>query len=1004
MTRALLKRQIAKQYGVSEETVEYYAKRLPKDWQIGDRIELEPDPHTHQWPQGVSVINDDETGVTLTFAHLGDGDFPGQSEPLQTSYAMVNNTRRPASGTIHFFDDNGDPLEMEIDGVTDSSFPFNLPRGTVQRMTTSGAGDLKSGWARIRSDQPIVVTSNFGAIRANGSVIVDVGVGESELGTEFTIFADTIGSNDTGVAATNPSDTQAIDIEMTLRNAAGAVVDQEMLNLPPRGHIARFLGQLFPGVAGIDEFEGTVVLRSTTAVVAAGHATQGWPAGEAPMLEFAGLTLRISGTVFTSVPMVRPVPADAEFTKLAFPQAADGELGDFKVSTTPVIFNTSDEAASGVIEFFKGDGTPNNVRVNGESTTSIVFNISPRGVFRIDTDGVGPIAVGWARVTMDRPLAGVVIFTIKDATDQIVAAVGVPSAFLRQNLELLADTTGLFNTAIALVNPLDEETPQGSAPTRVNLTLLDNQGSYVAGASVELGLREHSAIFLTEVFSDVDGISEFQGRLQASVSGEEDYVLALSLRSAQEKLTSVPVFAQQHAFAPSALFRPTHTLIGEEAGLSFVLRQSEHDLSLETAQIRASGLRMAAEIPSVGERLAAGAFLSRASRTALLITTGVEGEQPAGTGGRSLTFDLVSDKFQGIFRQARGTLQETPDGVQIDLVFENDTPVTFVAEDADTRLISLTPILGILTGTSQITVESEFRSVSRRRSVERRVVHKRRQVIPTVVPSLDLPNMTALSSYLLIGGESLIIEGDNFGDEPTVVFPLFAGAPPDGSGGVIEVSAFVQEDGTAVVGVPSGVTHGALRINNQTGLGNEHLFDVLFAPHFEMLSEATGETPAQNGTGMETVFSIEEGPDQLALDAFSVRIQGQILEADNLEVGMVVGSISSDENLVVAAIDEDEVTLEIVPFGSDFSGTVVLKGPSELDLLSLDFEPEDRGLEADYLQRGQRREMRLTDLILGLPEAGEIAIGTAVLESVPGGAGGQSAIVGAGSSSAFVQE
>ena len=67
-------------------------------------------------------------------------------------------------------------------------------------------------------------------------------------------------------------------------------------------------------------------------------------------------------------------------------------------------------------------------------------------------------------------------------------------------------------------------------------------------------------------------------------------------------------------------------------------------------------------------------------------------------------------------------------------------------------------------------------------------------------------------------------------------------------------------------------------------------------------------------------------------------------------------------------------------------------------------EPEDRRLEPDYLQQGQRREMRLTDQILGLPEPGGIAIGMAVLESVPGGAGNQTAIVGAGFSSAFAQE
>lgn len=162
-----------------------------------------------------------------------------------------------------------------------------------------------------------------------------------------------------------------------------------------------------------------------------------------------------------------------------------------------------------------------------------------------------------------------------------------------------------------------------------------------------------------------------------------------------------------------------------------------------------------------------------------------------------------------------------------------------------------------------------------------------------------------------------------------------------------------------MVGVPSGLTHGALRVRNQTGLGNGHLFDVLFAPHFGLLAEpVAGSNPAQNGTSMETVLSIEEGQDQLELDAFSVRIRGQTLQVDDLEVGMIVGSTSEGEDLVVAAIDGDEVTLDIVFPGNDFSeGSIVLKGPSETDPLSLDFEPEDRRIDPMYLQRSQSREI-----------------------------------------------
>ncbi len=478
LTRALLRKEIAELYGVSEATVESYEKRLPPDWKIGDPIELEAEPHQHSWPAGVEVIDGEGTGVTLTFAHMGDGDFPGQDEPLQTSYVFVNNTIRKAEGTISFFDDNGNPLELEIDGVVDSVFPFETKLFSTLKITTAGSGDLKSGWARIHSAHPIVVTSSFGAIRDNGTVITDVGVGESEPGTEFTIFADTIGSNDTGLAVTNPDDEQSMNIEMTLNDAGGGMVDQTVLNLPPRGHLARFLAQLFPEVENINEFEGTVVLKSITAAAAEATAPRSQdPTGEAPLLPFAGLTLRISGVIFTSVPMVAPPAPDAEHRRLGFPQAADGELGDFKVSTTPVIFNNTDEPAAGNIEFFKSDGSFNEVQVNGMATSVIPFNIPPRGVFRVDTDGEGELGVGWARSTMDQPLAGVAIFTIKDAQDQVVAAVGVNSALLRQSFQVIADSNQLFNTAVALAVPWEPGKGEEDVATRVNITLWRKNGA-----------------------------------------------------------------------------------------------------------------------------------------------------------------------------------------------------------------------------------------------------------------------------------------------------------------------------------------------------------------------------------------------------------------------------------------------------------------------------------------------------------------------------------------------
>ncbi len=621
-------------------------------------------------------------------------------------------------------------------------------------------------------------------------MITDVGVGESELGTEFTIFADTIGSNDTGVAVSNPDDEQALDIEITLRDAAGNDVDQEMLHLEARGHLAAFLGQLFPDVGTINEFEGTVVLRSTTPLVAGPRSrVSDLPQGDVALQPFAGLTLRISSLVFTSVPMVPPLPPGAEFTRMAFPQAADGELGDFKVSTTPVLFNLTDQEATGLIEFFKGDGSDNEVRVGGVAMSAIPFQIPPGGVFRVDTDGVGELAVGWARVAMDRPLAGVAIFTIRDATDTIVAAVGVDSAALRQNFEILADTTRLFDTALALVNPLEAEKGSEEDPTVARISLRDGNGLLLGTTEIELLAREHTALFVTQLFPDVKGIDELDGRLQISVASSQDYVAALSLRSAQEKLTSVPLFLEQHPFAPTLLFEFAQNLKGTSPAVRLTLHQNDRDTALEFVSARIPGVQLLTENFRGGEQFGSG-YLNSPARSVLLVA----GEVVSTAGvDDSVAFTLINESTDDGFNiQANGTLLDDGEGgLLFDLQYLGKTPNTFVGDDADI-VIHLGEDLFRIPDEASTTVHSEFVSVSRSIAAEQRMLRRTEESLDFMDPDPLLANLESLVPNLLVAGESLRMAGSNFGEMPDVLFP----------GKELKYRAFQREDGSWGVVVP----------------------------------------------------------------------------------------------------------------------------------------------------------------------------------------------------------
>jgi len=68
----------------------------------------------------------------------------------------------------------------------------------------------------------------------------------------------------TGVAISNPQ-TASLDVSLTLYTLQGAILSGGMrtVRLPPNGHYAAFVNQIFPNAA-VNSFQGTMVIRSVT--------------------------------------------------------------------------------------------------------------------------------------------------------------------------------------------------------------------------------------------------------------------------------------------------------------------------------------------------------------------------------------------------------------------------------------------------------------------------------------------------------------------------------------------------------------------------------------------------------------------------------------------------------------------------------------------------------------------------------------------------------------------
>ena len=110
----------------------------------------------------------------------------------------------------------------------------------------------------------------------DGSILFEVlgfgiaGVGISPTMTDFisAMFRDIDTGLSTGFAFANPNDVP-VEISLTLQNSAGEEIvgSRVTILLPARGHIARFLEQVFLEIQ-TEHFEGSVVVRSPLPIAA----------------------------------------------------------------------------------------------------------------------------------------------------------------------------------------------------------------------------------------------------------------------------------------------------------------------------------------------------------------------------------------------------------------------------------------------------------------------------------------------------------------------------------------------------------------------------------------------------------------------------------------------------------------------------------------------------------------------------------------------------------------
>jgi hypothetical protein len=181
------------------------------------------------------------TTTNITLVHIADGD------QWTTTFTIVNLDTVQASYTLYFYDDNGSPLNLSIEGPTGAAPPAPSVSGVLAIngsavIQTARGSVLHQGWARLNSTQILGAQAVYVEHAAIADYQAAVPIGE--VSTSFTIAFDNRNGYFTGVAIASTDQLNPATVTATFRDENGGLMGGGPIPiavLPRFGHTALLL-------------------------------------------------------------------------------------------------------------------------------------------------------------------------------------------------------------------------------------------------------------------------------------------------------------------------------------------------------------------------------------------------------------------------------------------------------------------------------------------------------------------------------------------------------------------------------------------------------------------------------------------------------------------------------------------------------------------------------------------------------------------------------------------
>ncbi len=216
--------------------------------------------------------------------------------------------------------------------------------------------------------------------------------------------------------------------------------------------------------------------------------------------------------------------------KLTFPQFANGASGGVSIRSSIILINNGGATATGSIAL-RQEGWVMNAQTNLGYGNAFGFNLTAGQTLRLETDGAGPLQVGWSEVESSVPISGSAKFTTYDSGGHFLSEVGIGDSARSKKLMIVVDTTNGKDSGFAVCNP------SADAAAKLTLNLRKMDGTSVATANKTLNARFQMAEFVTQTFPGTTA-KNFKGVLV--ISSDSVPISVVTLRTQGLNYTSLP--------------------------------------------------------------------------------------------------------------------------------------------------------------------------------------------------------------------------------------------------------------------------------------------------------------------------------------------------------------------------------------------------------------------------------------------------------------------------------